>query len=94
MALLSEGVSVDVKRRYSDTYVHLGRKAATMIAPDAPRHFLPKFAFTMEVFMVTGLLSPRSPLNVNVDIALMPEVMPEVMPEAMPEVICQKCRRC
>jgi hypothetical protein len=67
---LSEGVSVDVKRGYSDTYVHLGRKAATMIAPDTPRHFLLKSASTTEVSMVTGsLYSLLSPLNVNVDMA-------------------------
>jgi hypothetical protein len=66
-------VSVDVKRGYPDTYVHLGRKAAAMIAPDVPRYFPPKSASTMEVSIVTGLLSSLSPLNVNVDMALLPE---------------------
>jgi hypothetical protein len=50
--------------------VHLGRKAAAMIAPDVPRYFPPKSASIMEVFRVTGLLSLQSPLNVNVDMAL------------------------
>jgi hypothetical protein len=44
-----------------------------MIAPDAPRPFPPKSISTMEVFIVTGLLSSRSPLNVNVDKALLSE---------------------
>jgi hypothetical protein len=62
-------MSVDVERGYSATYLHLGRKAAAMIAPDAPRYFPPKSASTMEVSIVTGLLSLESPLNVNVDMA-------------------------
>jgi hypothetical protein len=47
-----------------------------MIAPDAPRYFPPKSASTMEVSMVTSSLSSpsisssSSPLNVNVDMAL------------------------
>jgi hypothetical protein len=32
MALLSEGVSANAMRGYSGTYVHLGRKAATIWA--------------------------------------------------------------
>jgi hypothetical protein len=63
----------DVRRGYSDTYVHLGRKAAAMIAPDAPRHFPPKSASTMEVSMVTGSLSQSSSPNVNVNMALLLE---------------------
>jgi hypothetical protein len=75
MALLSEGVSADARRGYSGTYVHLGRKAATMLAPDLPRPFALKSASVMEISMVTPPWP--SPLNVNCDMALMPEVMPE-----------------
>ena len=67
-ALLSEGVSVDVKRGYSDTYVHFGRKAATMIAPDSPRPFSRKSTSTIEVSMVTDQ-SLSSPLKMNSDSA-------------------------
>jgi hypothetical protein len=49
--------------------MHLGRKAESMMAPDAPRYFPLKSASTMEVSMVTGLLNPESPLNVNCDMA-------------------------
>ena len=64
-APLSEGVSVDVKRGYSDTYVHLGRKAAAMIAPDIQRSLPLNSASIMEVSMVTGLLISLPPLNVS-----------------------------
>jgi hypothetical protein len=53
------------------TYVHFGRNAESMMAPDGPRPFPLKPASVMEVSMVTGLLSPRSPLNVNCDMALL-----------------------
>jgi hypothetical protein len=72
---------------YSGTYVHLGRKAAAMIAPDTPRALRLRSASIMEVSMVTGLLSVSSPLNVNFNMALMPGAMPEVMPGVMPEVM-------
>jgi hypothetical protein len=51
------GVSADARRGYSRTYVHLGRKAATMMAPDAPRPLALKSASAMEISIVTGLLS-------------------------------------
>jgi hypothetical protein len=53
-ALLLEGVSADARKGYSGTYVHLGRKAATMIAPDVPRPFALTSATVMEISMVTG----------------------------------------
>jgi hypothetical protein len=60
-------VSADIRRGYSRTYMHLGRKAAAMIAPDTPRPFPSKSASTIGVSMVTGSLSELSPLNVNFD---------------------------
>jgi hypothetical protein len=53
--------------------VHLGRKAATTIAPDWPRPFALKSASVMEISMVTGVLPRPSPLNVNFDMALLSE---------------------
>jgi hypothetical protein len=53
------------------TYVHFGRNAESTMAPDRPRPFPLKYASVMEVSMVTGLLSLRSPLNVNCDMALL-----------------------
>ena len=38
----------------SCTYLHLGRKAASMIAPEAPRCFPLKSASVIEASMVTG----------------------------------------
>jgi hypothetical protein len=49
-------MSADIRKGYSVTYMHLGRKAPTTIAPDKPRPFPLKSASTMEVSMVTGLL--------------------------------------
>ena len=53
------------------TYVHFGRNAESMMAPHKPRCFQLKSASTMEVSMATGLLSLKSPLNVNCDMAPM-----------------------
>ena len=51
------------------TYWHLGRKAATIIAPEAPNSLPLKSASVMVAFMVTACLSPK----VMVSSALMVE---------------------
>jgi hypothetical protein len=63
------GILGDIRSAYQDTYMHLGRKAESMMAPVTPRPFPLKSASTMEVSMVTGLLFLESPLNVNCDMA-------------------------
>jgi hypothetical protein len=47
------------------TYWHFGRKPASMVAPDIPRHLLLKSTLVMMVSMVTGLLDASLPLKVN-----------------------------
>ena len=42
---------------YSCTYLHLGRKAPSMMAPEACKPLPLKSASVMELSMVTGLLS-------------------------------------
>ena len=42
-----------------ETYWHLGRKAATIIAPETPSCLPLKSASIMTVFMVTAWLSPK-----------------------------------
>jgi hypothetical protein len=57
-------------REYPGTYVHLGRKAESILAPDMPRPFPLKLASLMCDFIVTGWLFVPSPLKVNVASAL------------------------
>jgi hypothetical protein len=52
--------------------MHLGRKAESMMAPDAPRPFPLKSATAMVVSMVTDMLS-SSPLKTNFANALLSE---------------------
>jgi hypothetical protein len=59
MALLSEQVSADGGRGYlfgqAGTHVHVGKKAESIMAPDARRLFPLKSASVMDVSIVTGL---------------------------------------
>ena len=73
IALMAKNISGVGQRGYSCTYWHLGRKAASMMAPEAMRYFPLKLASVMEVSIVTGLLLPylSSPLIVSFVIALM-----------------------
>jgi hypothetical protein len=63
--------SPNIKYLYLDmeaaTYLHLGMKAATMMAPESPNPHPLNSASVIEVSMVTGLQSKRSPLNVKSD---------------------------
>jgi hypothetical protein len=63
-------VSADSGREYlfwqSVTHVHVGKKAVSIMAPDAQRAFPLKSASVMDVSIVTGLEALTSPLNVNV----------------------------
>jgi hypothetical protein len=43
-----------LQARVRGTYVHLGRKAASTLAPEGPSCFLLRSAETMEISMVTG----------------------------------------
>jgi hypothetical protein len=49
--------------------MHLGRNAATMMAPEEPRPFPLKSALVMEASMVTGAESSSPPLKVNFESA-------------------------
>ena len=88
--LLRDSVVADIQRRqrpdgrkyirgrtegYSCTYWHLGRKAASMMAPEASKVFPLKSASVMELSMVTGLLYLSSPLKVNFTNALMADTI-------------------
>jgi hypothetical protein len=59
-----KSVSSDKYTGVFTTYWHFGRKPASMIAPDMPRHLLLKPASVMRVCMVTGLLVSLLPLKV------------------------------
>ena len=50
---------------YLGTYVHLGRKAESIVAPDTPRPFPLKLASIIEASIVTGWLFVSSPLKAN-----------------------------
>jgi hypothetical protein len=60
------------------TYWHFGRKPASMVAPDTPRHLLPKSASVMRVCMVTGLLDTSLPLKVIFKSAKLCAIMAKV----------------
>ena len=53
-ALMAKNISEVRQRGYVRTYWHLGRKAASMMAPEAPSFFPVKSTLVMEVSMVTG----------------------------------------
>ena len=72
-ALMAENISGVGQRGYSCTYWHLGRKAASMMAPEASKSFPLKSALVMDVSMVTASLSLESPLMVSLFNALMAE---------------------
>ena len=57
-------ISKGGSEEYSCTYWHLGRKAASMMAPEAPKYLLLKSASVMEVSIVTVLV-PAGPLMVS-----------------------------
>ena len=61
------------------TYWHLGRRAATIIAPEAPSCLPLKSASVIMVFMVTAFVSPKVMLS-NAPLARRPSVMPLAKP--------------
>ena len=68
---MAENISGVGQRGYSCTYWHLGRKAASMMAPEASKTFPLKSALVMDVSMVTASLLLESPLMVSLFNALM-----------------------
>ena len=54
------GITGDIGPFGRGTYVHLGRKAASTLAPEGPRSFPLRSAETMEISMVAGwLVAPK-----------------------------------